>query len=150
LLAADKGSRTQAQFNIKIKSCPENVFAEKSVLSCLSDGNVQSLYRNGVLCPDVNVTLGGADGVARNGHGLQHYVGIARQPGAVQERSRVALVGVTTHLFLLRLVCGGKFPLQSRGEAGSSSSPKAAVQQDLDHVLGLHLCEHLPQRLVSA
>src|SRR5699024_7005680 len=109
-----------------------------------------TLHRDGVLRTHIYVTLGSADGITGDGHGLQYGVGIALQDGTVHERPRVALVRVAADIFLVRLVGRRELPFQARGESGAAASPKAAVQQDLDHVLRRLLREHDAQRLIAA
>ena len=43
--------------DIKVKAGAENVFAQQAVFSRLINGDLQALYRDGVLCADIDVTL---------------------------------------------------------------------------------------------
>ncbi len=125
LLAADERAGAQADVDVKIKAGVKDVLAQQAVLTGLLDGNLQALDRNGVLGTDVDVALVGADGVAGDGHGLQHAVGVALQHGAVHERAGVALVGVAADILLVGVVsarqtatCGRWGSRRRRGRAG--------------------------------
>ncbi len=115
-LAAHKSAGAQTELDIKIKAGIEDILAQQAVFTGLVDSDLQTLYSDGILGADVNVALGGADGIAGDGHGLQHAVGIALQNGTVHERARVAFVGVAAHIFLVGLVGGGQAPLHPVGK----------------------------------
>ena len=76
-LAADEGAGAQADVDVKVKAGIEDVLAQQAVLAGLLDGDLQALDGDGVLGADVDVALVGTDGVAGDGHGLQHAVGVA-------------------------------------------------------------------------
>ena len=61
----------------------------------------------------------------------------------------VALVCVAAHIFLVRLVAGGKFPLQPCGEASAAAAAQAGIQHGLNDLFGRHLCQHLAQRRIA-
>ena len=126
------------------------MLAQQTILSCLLDGGVQTLYRNGVLCADIDITLIGTDGIACDGHGLQYHVGIALQNRTVHEGARVTLIRVTTDVFLhLSAVAGCELPFQAGGEACASTAAEAAVQNGLNDFIRSHLCQHLTQCLIA-
>ena len=98
LLAADEGAGAQAQLDIKVKAGAEDIVAQQAVFTGLLDGDLQTLDGDGVLGTDIDIALVRADGIAGNGHGLQHRMGVALQHGAVHERAGVALVGVAADI----------------------------------------------------
>ncbi len=141
LLAADEGAGAQAQLDVEVEAGAEDVLAQQAVFTGLADGDLQPVDGDGVLGPDVDVALVGADGVAGDGHGLQHAVGVALQHRAVHEGAGVALVGVAGHV--LDPVGGGgvvgELPLQAGGEAGAAPAPQAGGLDVVDDLLGRDL-----------
>ena len=102
-LAADKRAGAQTQLNVKVESGAEDVFAQQAVFTGLADGDLQTLYCDGILRTDIDVALACADGIAGNGHCLQNDMGVAFQNGTVHECAGVALVGVAADVFLIRM-----------------------------------------------
>ena len=74
---------------------------------------------------------------------------VAFQNRAVHKGTGVALVCVAAHIFLVRLVAGGKFPLQPCGEASAAAAAQAGIQHGLNDLFGRHLCQHLAQRRIA-
>ena len=125
-LAADEGAGAQADVQVEAEAGAEDVLAQQAVLPGLLDGDLQALDGDGVLGADVDVALVGADGVAGDGHGLQHGVGVALQHGAVHERAGVALVGVAADVLSARPGCrAANFHLRAGGEAGAAAAAQA-------------------------
>src|SRR6056297_2423906 len=94
-LPANKSTCTVTQLYIKIKIAVKNIFTQHTIFICLLDGNLQALNSQGIFSPDVYQTLVGAGGISAYGHGFQNSMWIAFQDGAVHERTRVPLVGIT-------------------------------------------------------
>ena len=77
-------------------------------------------------------------------------MGISLEDRTVHKSSRISLVRVAADILLIRIICSGELPLHSGGESGSSSSPKSALKQDLDHIFGSLLRQHAAKRLIAA
>ena len=114
LLAADESAGAQTEVDIEVKAGAEDVLAQQSVFPGLLDGDLETVNGDGVLGPDVDVALVGADGVAGDGHSLQHHVGVAFQNGTVHERAGVALVGVAADILLVGLDWRPQRPISGR------------------------------------
>ena len=97
----------------------------------LVDGDLQALYRDGVLGTDIDIALVCADGIAGNGHGFDDDMGVALQNGTVHERAGVALVGVAADVFLIRLVVRPQSVHFTAGrEAAAAASAQAGILDD--------------------
>ena len=148
-LAADECARTQADEDIKIKTGAKDVLAQQAIFTGLIDGDFQALDGDGILRAHIDIALAGADGIAADGHGFQHGMRVALQHGTVHKGARVALVGVTDHVFLIRLGGGGKLPLLARGETRAAAAAQAGLEHLADDLFGGHFGEHLGQRSVA-
>ena len=148
-LAADERARAQADEDVKIKAGAEDVLAQQPVFAGLIDGDFQALDGDGILRAHIDIALAGADGIASDGHGLQHRVRVALQHGAVHESAGVALVGVADHVLLVSLGGGGKLPLLARGEARAAAAAQTGLEHLVDDLFGGHLGEDLGQGLVA-
>ncbi|MPM75997.1 hypothetical protein SDC9_122992 [bioreactor metagenome] len=151
-LAADEGARAQPQLKVKAEAGVEDVAAQQAVVPGLGDGDFQPLDGDGVFRADINVSLAGAHGIAGDGHGLQHTVGVALQHGAVHKRAGVALVGVAGHEFypVLAGCVGGELPFQAGGEACAAPPADAALLDGVDDLLRGLLGEGPGQGAVAA
>ena len=129
-LAADEGAGAQAQLNIKGKAGAEDIVTQKAVFTGLLNGDLQTVDGDGVLGTDIDIALVRADGIAGNGHGLQHHMGVALQHGAVHKRAGVALIGVAADILHIALALPGKEPLlpwmTSSGVIPVSTRPSAS------------------------
>ena len=74
---------------------------------------------------------------------------ISLQNGTVHKCSRISFVCVAADILLIRLICRRELPLQAGGETGAASASQTAVQQDLDHIFRLFLCQHNAKSLVA-
>ncbi len=124
-LAADKGARAQADVDVKVKAAAQDVLSQQAVGLGLRDRDLKAVDGNGVLGAHIDVALIGPDGIARDGHGLQHRVRVALQNGAVHEGARVALIGVADDVFGIRLAFRGQLPLDAGGEAAAAAPAQA-------------------------
>ncbi|CCX42659.1 putative uncharacterized protein [Clostridium sp. CAG:1024] len=89
-----------------------------------------------------------ADGIACDGHGFEHSVGVAFQHGAIHERARVALVGVADDILGVASVVRGKLPLHAGREACAAAAAKAGGFHEVDDLLRRHAREHFAERLI--
>ena len=140
LLAADEGTRTQLDLQVKGKVGAENMSAQQAALLGLPDGYAQVLYRHRVFRPYIHIALVRADGIGGNGHSLYNAVGVALQDTAVHKGPRIALVRVAADIFLhLPPISTGKFPLQARGKTRTAPAPQSAGQNGFNHIVRGHI-----------
>ena len=150
LFAAHECAGAEADLKVEIKAGIEDIFAKQAILSRLVDGNLETVNRDGVLCTDVDVALRCADGVTGDSHGFDDAVRVAFQNGTVHECARVALVGVTTYIFLIGIVCRCEFPLKTGGEACTATTAEAGIEHGLNDLLGRDLLrENLADCLIA-
>ncbi len=71
--------------------------------------------------------MSGSDCISANSHGLDDGIRVSLHDGAVHECSRVSLVSIADHVFLLRLVLGSNLPLQTGRESSAASSSQAGL-----------------------
>ena len=76
-------------------------------------------------------------------------MGISFQNRTVHKCPRIPLVRVAADILLIRPIGRCEFPFQSGGKTGASSASQAAVQQDLDHIFRLFLCQHNAKSLIA-
>ena len=106
----------------KLKAVSAMFAAEQPGPLRLADRQPQPLDRQGVLGPDVYITLVGPDGVSGDRHSLKDLLGHALEHAAVHESTGVALVGIADDE-LATLGAGGLGhgpPLKARRVAGSA------------------------------
>ena len=97
----------------------------------------------------VDVSLGGANGHARNGHALDEAVRIALHQHAVGEGARIAFVGIADHVLLVGRLVQDRLPLDTGGECGAAASTQPGIRHFLDHLRAGH-AQCALQALVSA
>ena len=149
-LAAHESAGAQTDVDIKVEIGAENVLAQQAVFASLINGDLQALHGDGVLGADIDIALAGADGVAADGHGFQHRVGVAFQNGTIHERAGVALVGVADHVLLVSLGSGGKLPLLAGGETSAATAAQTGLQHLVNNLLeGSFRSEPCPERLIA-
>ncbi len=115
----------------------------------LADGGLQAGDRQRIFGAHVDVTLIGADRVAGDRHAFEHPMGIALEHATVHERPGIALIGVADDEFALALRLGHGRPLKPGRIPGAAPAPQAALDEVVNHLLGLHFQQHLVQRLVT-
>ena len=150
LLAAYECACSKTDINIKIKSGFKNILSQQSILSGLTDRDLQTFHRDWILCTNIDISLGRADRISCDRHCFQYDMRIAFQYGTVHERSRVALVSVAADILLICLVCRRKFPLQASRESCPATTAKSAVQNHLDNLFRLHRGKNRAKRFISA
>ena len=89
--------------------------------------------RNGV------ATFVGTDGACGNHHAFQHGIGVAFHHRAVHKRARVALIGVTNHIFFLAGLNAGKFPFFTGGKPRTAAPAQARLRHLFADFFGRHL-----------
>ena len=149
LLAAHERARAQPDVEIEIKAGAEDVLAEQSVLLRLREGYLQPLHRDGVLRPDVDIALMGADGIARDRHSFEDGVRIAFEYAPVHERAGVALVGVAADILDLAGAVSRELPFETRRETAAASAAQSRALDYVDDFLRLELGQALDERLIA-
>ena len=137
-LAADKRAGAEAEVDVEVKAGAEDVLAEEAVFPGLLDGDLEAVDGNRVFGADVDVALGRADGVAGDGHCLQHDVGVALEDRTVHERAGVAFVGVAADILLVGLIDRREAPLPPGREAGAAAAAQPRGEDLVDDLLGGH------------
>ena len=135
---------------MELESGAEDVVTQETALLGLGDGDVQPLDGHGVLGAHVDVPPGGADGVAGDGHALQHRVGVALQDRAIHEGPGVSLVGVADHVLLLARGQPGEAPLHPREEASPPAPSQPGLDDHVDETVGVLPLEDALEGLVPA
>ena len=112
----------------KSKPEPKIFLPRKPFSPGLLQRNLQALDGDGVLGAYVDVALSGADGIAGNGHGLQHGVG---SPSRMERsmNARVAFVGVAHTYFWSAWLAAAKLHFRPVGEsrAAAARRPEAFI-----------------------
>ena len=134
-LAADEGAGAHLDDDVEVEAAAQDVLAQQAVFLGLGDGGLQVLDGQRVLGADVDVGLGGADGVAAGDHAFQQPVRIALADRAIHERARIAFVGVADHVLLVAGRVEGHLPLLAGGEAAAAAAAQAAGQHLVHHFL---------------
>ena len=134
LLAAHERPGAQPQLDLELEGGVGDAGAEQPGPAGQPDGRLEPGDGQRVLGPAVDVAAAGPDGVAGDGHALQHPVGVALQDAAVHERPRVALVGVADHVLLRAGGLGHRRPFQAGRVAGPAPAAQAAADDLVDHL----------------
>ncbi len=87
-----------------------------------------------VFGPDVDVALGGADGVGRDRHALDEQERIALHHHPVGEGAAVAFVGVAADELQLVDAVEHRLPFDACGEARTAAAAQAGVRDLGDHL----------------
>ncbi len=135
LLAAHKGAGAHLDDDVQAEPAAQDVLAQEAVGPGLGHGDLQVLDGQGVFGPDVDVGLGGPDGVAARHHALQEPVGVALAHRPVHEGPRIALVGVADHVLLVAGRGQGHLPFAARGETRPAPAPQSRGQDVVHHLL---------------
>ena len=148
-LAANKRACAQTKLDVEVEAGGKYVLTQQAVFARLLDGDLKALDGNRVFRTDIYVALVCADGVAGDGHRLQHGVRVALEHRAVHKRAGVALVRVAYDVFLIRNALGGKVPLRAGGEARAAAAAQTAVGDELDDLRRRHLGQTFAERLIA-
>ena len=125
LFTADESAGTVAELDIEIEARAEDVLTEQAVFTSLGDGDLQTVDSQRVFSTDVNQTVGGADGIAADGHSLDDAVRVTFHDGTVHERTRVTFVSVADDVHLIALVLGAETPFHAGGETSTATAAEA-------------------------
>src|SRR5581483_11816232 len=149
LLAADVGAGPAADLDVEGEAEAHHVRSQEAPLPGGVDGRAQGAERPGVLAPQVEVAVFGAGGVAGDGHGLDHGVGVALHQHPVLERAGLRLVGVADQLVGPDRLAGHRRPLPPGWERRPTPADEPRVAHLPDHRRRAHP-HRPPQRLVTA
>ncbi len=94
LLAADEGAGALADVDVEGEARAEDVVSQEATLAGLGQGATQTLDRELVFVPHVDVALARADGEGGDDHALDDRVRVSLEHRAIHERAGVAFVGV--------------------------------------------------------
>ena len=149
LLAAYESAGAVAQLDVEVEAAAKDIVAKEAVFAGLFDGYFQTVDGQRIFGTDVHQALGGADGVAADGHSLDDAVRVALKDGTVHKGSGVAFVGVADDVFLVSLVFGAELPLQTCGESGATAAAEARGFHLGNDLLGGHLGDALAKGFVT-
>ena len=147
--AANIGSRPDPDLHVECELRSANLRAEIAGAARDIDGSPDRFDGVRIFGADINITLGGADGDAGDGHALDDQEWIAFDQHAVGERAAVTLVRVADDVFPVGLRIGDGLPL----DAGRETRATAAAQtggRDVGDNLGRAQCQGSLQPLETA
>ncbi len=134
LFSAHKSSGTFLDVKGEIKVSSENVFTEKPVVCCLSDGGLEPLDGQRVLGPAINIAFIGSHGVGADHHPFDDGMRVAFQDGTVHERTGVSFVGIADNIFLISRRSRAETPFQPGGESAAAAAAQARLFHFIDHL----------------
>ncbi|MFM1944516.1 MAG: hypothetical protein RI897_3498 [Verrucomicrobiota bacterium] len=134
--AADEGAGADADFDIEVKSCIEDIFTDEGLGAGLFDGEFESFDSEGVFGADVEEAFLGTDGVGGDGHTFDDAVGVTFEDAAVHEGAGVAFVAVTDDVFFVTDVFIDCFPFEAGGVAGAAAAAEAGLFEFGDDFFG--------------
>ena len=103
-----------------------------AALARIAHGDLHRLDGVRIFGADVDVAIGGAHRDAGNGHAFDQHEGVAFHDHAVGEGARIAFVGITDDVFLLRPGVGHRAPFDAGGEASAAAAAQAGGDDLLD------------------
>src|ERR1019366_9577378 len=107
--------------------------AEKADLFRLLYRDLEAVNRERILGANIDEALVRADGVAGDGHALEHAVGIAFENAPVHESSGGALIRIADHVFLGSGRLGDGGPFEAGRIAGAAPAAQSAFDDSVDH-----------------
>src|ERR1035437_8536139 len=150
LFATDEGAGADANVDAELETLLQHAASQQVLALGLLDGGLQPLYGQPILAAHVDVALLRADGVAGDGHALQHAVRIAFEDAAIHKRAGIALVGVADDVLDGRGLLGDQLPLKAGGVARAAASAQPALLDLGDGLAWRQIVERLGQRLIAA
>ena len=130
LLAADECARALAD----LEAQPP----QEAALLGLPDGRPHVAHGQRVLRADVQVALGGADGVGRDGQPLQYPVRVGFQHQPVHERARIAFVAIADDVLDGARLRAPERPFPSRGKTRAAAPAQPGFGNRGDHLVRRH------------
>jgi hypothetical protein len=124
--------------DVEIGHAAQDVGPQQACLPALADGVLQTPDGQGIFRAAVDVAFGGADGVGRDQHPLDHPEGVALQHRPIHKGARVALVRVADEVLLGGRHFEGDLPLLPRGEARSTPAAKPGLDHEVAHLAWGH------------
>ena len=110
--------------------------AHQPVIFGLGDGLLEPLDGQRILSADVDVGVGRADGVRREGHALQQAVGIALADGAIHEGAGIALIRVADQVLVGAGRLAGELPFSAGGKAATAAPAQAGRSHQIAKLVG--------------
>ncbi len=135
--------------HIKVEACAEKILPQQAIGMGLLNGHLQPLHRNGILCPNINISLTGANGIAANGHGFDDGMRVALQQRTIHECARIAFISVAGNVLLICLALIAEEPLFARGETAAATTPQSGVDDLLNHLFPGHFRQSFGKGLIA-
>ena len=138
------------QLDLEAKATAQDVVAQQAVGLGLRQCGLDVFDQSRGIVPGVNETLLRTDGIGADDQPFEHLVRVAREHGAVHERSGLALVAVDDDVLgLLGGVLGG-FPLRAGRKAAAAASAQIGLLHLVEHLVRRHAGQGLDQCRVAA
>ena len=118
--------------------------SEQAALLGLPDGRPHVAHRQRVLRANVQVALGGAYGVRRDGQPLQHPVRVGFQHQPVHERARIAFVAIADDILDGARLRAPERPFPSRGKTRAAAPAQPGFGNRGDHLVRRHRQRAIP------
>jgi hypothetical protein len=147
---ADVGAGPHPHLKLEVEGAAGDALAQQPLLTRLLQGQPQTLDRQRVLRPHVEVAVIGPHGIGGDRHPFQQPMGIALQHAAVHEGPGIALIGIAHHVAPPRRLQGHGVPLEAGGIATATPPPQTTAAHLLTHRLGAQLLQHAPQLGITA
>ncbi len=138
LLAADVRPGADPDVHPEREPGSEHVVAEPTLIGGGRDRRLEGLDRVGILRPDVDVTVAGADRVPGDDHPLDQGQWITLDQHPVGIGAAVTLVGVAGDVLHIARSVSDRRPLDAGGECRSPASTQARLGDFGDHLGGRH------------
>ncbi len=148
-LAAYEGAGAFFDVQVKAELGAKDISPEQPVFLCLGNGSLQVGDSQRVLCPAINIAVLRTDGVSCNRHAFEQAVRVAFQDRAVHECAGIAFVCIADHVLGCVAAAPAELPLDAGREARSAAPAQSRIFHRGDHIVRLHLCQRLCQRLVA-
>ncbi len=149
LLTANECACTEAELEVEVEACTEDVLAQQAVFTSLTDSDLKTMDSDGVLSTNVDVTLGCADSIACDSHSFDNSMGVTFEDGTVHECTGVAFVSVTADILLVCCVSCCEAPLETGGESAAATTAKTGILDNLDNFLRSHFGKNLTESLIT-
>mmetsp|Transcript_10680 Transcript_10680/g.18814 ORF Transcript_10680/g.18814 Transcript_10680/m.18814 type:complete len:468 (-) Transcript_10680:308-1711(-) len=148
--AANVGSCTAMQKDIKVVSATAGVLSDQSCVVCLMDGFVQDDGLVEVFSTNVNVRRPCPHGVSGEQTAFHEFVWVLAHDFSVLTGSRFAFIGIDDEKGRTAVgFLGHEGPLETGGESCSATSAQSAVLDFLDDPIGAHPHDFLGHVIIA-
>ena len=150
LFAADIGPRPAMDEQVERVVRAEDILAQVAGRVGLVDGRLHALAGKRILVAEIEVGGRRLRGVGAEDDAFDDLVRIAFHLHAIDERARLALVGIDAEIDRPGVIFGQERPLQGRGETGPAAAPQPGRPHGGEHVVGAHFLQRLAQGAIPA